>query len=91
MFQHGNGRLAPQRRVAVFGADLVFGDLAFQVLADGGERAVQEALLYVHQHDVMPALGENVGDTVAHGAGADHTYSLNFHDCLPGDGKNGEV
>ena len=74
---------AGQRLIALLGGELGLGHLAFQVLADRLQAAIEEALLDVDQHHLESALGEHVGDAVAHGARADYADCLDVHDdCL---------
>src|SRR5271165_1151892 len=75
-------RDARQRLVALFGRQLVLRYLALQVLADGFEGPVNEALLDVNQYDVVSTFGEDVSDTIAHRARADYSHCPDVHNCL---------
>ena len=76
----GDGTNVRQRLIALLGGELRLGDFAFQVLVDGLQAAISEALLDIEQHHRVPALGEHMGDTVAHGARADNAYGFDVHD-----------
>ncbi len=54
-----------------FGRQFAARDFPSEILADGLESAIEEALLqFAHTHAVAAA-GEDMRDAVAHGAGAD--------------------
>ncbi len=53
--------------------------LAVEVLADGGQGLFQGALGDVQQGHVKARLGADLGDAVAHGAGADHPDIRKIH------------
>ena len=62
----------------VFRRDLALGNFAFEILADGFERAIKEALLHVAQRHLIATARENMGNTVAHLPGADHAHAGNL-------------
>ncbi len=59
--------------------DLLFLDLAAEVLLDLREARVEPALVYVDEGDVVAGEGEDVGDAVAHRPGADDGDVVDAH------------
>ena len=66
-----DGLEAGKDRGAVGFSDFALFDFAVEVFANRVEGAVEEALVNVPQDDREAGAGEDVGDAVAHGAGAE--------------------
>ena len=74
---------AADRGVHLVLGELGFGDFAGEILADGVEAAIEEALLDFAEADIESAAREDVGDAVAHGAGAQHADGGDLAHCSP--------
>jgi hypothetical protein len=62
------------------GGELVLGDFALEIFANGFDCAFQKPLFDVAQHHLEPATRQHMRNAVAHGPRADNTDSLNLHD-----------
>ena len=60
------------------GGDFFFLHFAVEVLADGFQAAFEEARFDVAQYHAVAGARKDVGDAVAHGAGAEHSDFLNL-------------
>ena len=63
--------------------DLALGDLLLQVLLQNALAALNESVSDVADDDGLASLSENLGNTHAHGAGAQHHNLVNSHCGVP--------
>jgi hypothetical protein len=68
-----------QRSIFVVFAKFRLGHVAIEIFCDGPQRAIQKFLVDIAENNLVPAPRQHVGNPIAHGAGADDSYSLNFH------------
>ncbi len=62
--------------------ELGFLHFARHIFGDGGEAAIQKTLLHIDEDDAESGLGADVGDSVAHGSGADDADGFDSHGVL---------
>ena len=72
---------------------LAFFDFPIEILGDGLEPAIEVALVNVAENHMVAVAREDVRDSVAHRAGAEHAYRLHFFSChgLPGSWCRGAI
>ncbi|MCY1427550.1 hypothetical protein D9M71_434000 [compost metagenome] len=75
----GAGADARHRGFGSFGGQGLFADLTLQVLAQGGQAALQRGVGHIDQSDLVTGHCTHLGNAVAHGACADYGNVLNTH------------
>src|SRR6266852_2265627 len=77
-FEHRNDPLKSGN--SLFRSDPVLGQFAVQIPGDGFEPSIEKSLFHIAQQHLKAAASENVGNTVAHSPGTDHSYAFDGHE-----------